>query len=149
MKVVFLKNVAGVGQVGQIKEVKDGYAMNYLIPQGLAHGLTKHNLFILESQKKKRERLVKEDIKGKSKLAKKLNGKIFEIKVKADEKGSLYDKINNEDLVKYLTDQGYQIDKKEIILDNKIKKIGEYQVKLILAGEESQIKLKISSITGK
>ena len=144
MKVVFLKNVTGVGQVGQIKEVKDGFAMNYLLPRGLASNLTKHNLTMIEAQSKKKERIKSEQEKDKIKLAKKLNGQVFEIKVKADETGSLYDKINKEDLIKYLLDRGYAIGEKEIVLENIIKKIGEYKIKLILAGETVEFKLVIN-----
>ncbi len=144
MKVVFLKNVTGVGQAGQIKEVKDGFATNYLLPCGLASNLTKHNLATLEAQRKKNERIKSEREKDKIKLAKKLNGQVFEIKVKADEKGSLYDKINKADLIKYLLSQGYAIGEKEIVLDNNIKKIGEYKIKLVLSGELTEIKLKIN-----
>ena len=146
MKVVFLKNITGVGMAGEVKEVKDGYAMNYLIPQGLAEGLTKHTLFVLEAQKRKKEKGKRQDTINKKHLANQLKGKIFELKVKADDKGSLYDKIDAGDLEEYLTKQGFKIDKKEINMEEKIKKIGEHDLKLNLAGEKVSIKLIISKI---
>ncbi len=144
MKVILLKNVAGLGQTGEIKEVKEGYGRNFLLPHGLAKNLNKQSEFIVEAQKKKRERLKAKAQDGKKKLAKKLNGKTFEIKAKADESGSLYAKINSGAIVRYLKEQGIEIKGKDIKSDGPIKKIGDHQINLNLAGENIVIKINLT-----
>jgi len=145
MKVVLLKEVQGIGHAGDIKEVKDGYARNYLIPAGLADILTKHTLGMLEAQKKKQERSKRQEVGSKKLLAKKIKGQKFTIEVKADEKGTLFAGLDAKAIAEEFKKQKYNVDEKEIILDKAIKKVGEYKVELKLGGEKVIVKLLVSS----
>ena len=145
MKIVLLKEVQGIGYAGDIKEVKDGYARNFLIPQGLADILTKYNLSVLEAQKRKKERSKKLGVRSKKLLASKIKGKSFEIKVNADEKGSLYAGLDAKAIAAELAKQKFVVEASEVILDKAIKKVGEYEVELRLEGEKVKIKLEVRS----
>jgi large subunit ribosomal protein L9 len=145
MKVILLKEVKGLGRIGEIKEVSPGYARNFLIPKGLAEVVTKHSLNIFEAQAKKRERLAKQEIKKKKNLATRIKEKKFEIKAKTDDSGTLYAKLDAKAIAKELQKQKYKIEPEEIKLKEVIKKAGEYQVGLELEGKKSKIKLIVIS----
>jgi len=145
MKVVLLKEVQGLGHAGETREVKTGYARNFLIPQGLADMATRHSLNVLEAQKKKIGKDRKLEIRNKKLEAEKINGKNFEIKVKTDEKGTLYSGLKVKDIATELEKQGYKIGVGEINLKKGIKKAGEYDVELNLGGEKAVIKLEVKS----
>ena len=146
MKVILLKEVQGLGRAGDIKQVSDGYARNFLIPQGLADVLTKHTLGMLEAQKMKKVRSEKSEARSKKLLAKKINGKIFTIQVKADEKGTLYAGIDAKAVAQELNKQGFKLEPSEVKLKEAMKKIGEYEVGLELGEEKAKIKLNIEKI---
>ena len=145
MKVLLLKEVRGLGHAGEVKEVADGYARNFLIARGLANFATKHSLSVLGAQKNKRERVKKLEEKNKGKLAKKINGKVFAINAKADEKGTLYSKINTKYIVSELANQGVAVTEKELKLNETIKSIGQYEIDLVLSGESASIKLLVKN----
>jgi len=140
MKIILLKSVPKLGQAGEIKEVNDGYARNFLIPKGLADIVTKHGLNVLGAQKKKKDRIKAMEAKSRKALAKKLNGMEFKIDVKADEKGSLYAKLDNKTISKELEKQGYKVSANEINIKKPIKKLGEFEIDLNLE-EEARIKI--------
>jgi len=143
MKIILLKTVPGLGQAGKIKEVSDGYARNFLIPQGLADMATKHSLGVVEAQKRKKVRLIKQDVKKKENEADKIGNKKFAIKVKANDKGSLYSKLDAGLISKELQKQGYKVSAGEVIMEKPIKKLGEHKIKLKLARKKVFIKIEI------
>jgi large subunit ribosomal protein L9 len=143
MKIILLKEVQNLGHAGEIKEVAEGYARNFLIPKGLADVLSKHNLNVLEAQKRKHEKMLEKAKKDKVKLAKKITGQKFKIQAKADEKGSLYAKINAKAVAAELARQGFKIEDSEVKLPEAIKKTGEYEVELNLGGERVKIKVEV------
>lgn len=145
MKIVLLKEVPGLGHSGEIKEVKQGYARNFLISQGLADMLTKHSLGVLEAQKKKQNRIKGQEVRSKKSQAKKINGKSFVIQAKTDDKGSLYAKVDAKTIAGELQKQGHAVKVNEVVLDQVIKKVGEYEVGLKLSGEKAKIKINISN----
>ena len=145
MKIILLKKVQGLGHIGEVKEVKEGYAFNFLIPKGMADVVTKHSLSVLAAQKKKGEKVRKSEVKSKRQEAEKINNKSFEIKAPADKKGTLYAKLNIKVVVSELAKQGYKIDQSEILLREPIKKIGEYEATLDLGGEKAKVKLKVNN----
>jgi len=143
MKIILLKTVPKLGPAGEIKEVSEGYARNFLIPQGLADIASKHGMGVLEAQKNKKERLKKLNVKKKEKEAEKISNKKFTIKVKTDDKGTLYSKLGAELISQELKKQGYKISAKEVIVEKPIKKIGKYEIKLILHNKNIYIKLEV------
>jgi len=145
MKVILLKEVRNIGHAGEIKDLKEGYARNYLIPSGLASVVSKHSMGVAQAQKNKKEKQKKLEAKSKKSEAKKIDGKKFEIKVKADEKGTLYAKLDAKNIARELKKQGYNIEPDEIKLAEPIKKIGEFEVELNLAGENVKVKLEVGS----
>ncbi len=145
MKVILIKEVPGLGHAGETKDVAEGYARNLLIPKGLADVLSKHGLNVLEAQKNKRVRLAIKSEKDKQKLAKKINGQKFEIQAKADEKGSLYAKINAKAIAAELVEKGFEVEDNEVKLPEAIKKVGEYEVELGLGEGRVMVKVEVIS----
>ena len=145
MKVVLLKNIANLGRAGDIKEINDGYARNYLMPKGLANSVNKQDILVIKAQAGKQERLKKEDGQNKIKTLKKISGFVFKMVAKVDETGTLYAKIDKKDILQELVKAGYKVDINEIILNEPIKKIGRYEINLEMQNEKATIILEISS----
>lgn len=145
MKVVLLKEVPKLGRKGDVKDVPVGYARNFLIPHGLADMLNKHTLNMLNAQKNKRERIVKQVKQDKSKLAKKIDRKTFTVSVKTDEKGTIYAGLGKKEIAEELKKQGFSVEQNEIATKNKLKKIGTHKIDLNINNEKVKIKLEILS----
>ena len=143
MKVILLKDVKNLGKRGEVKDVSDGYARNFLMPHNLASSATKDLALKIEKSKKKKEKKEKNIKNAKKKLALKINGKKIIIFEKTDEKGTLYAGLGKKEISENLKKHNYQVDAKEIILDHSIKKIGEYKIELKLGGENIKINLDI------
>lgn len=129
MKVVLLENIKGLGQKGEIKEVKDGYGMNFLIPQKKAilatSGNAKQAELELEKQVKERENKMATN----KKIAENIKGKEIVIKVKA-QKEKLFGALTEKDIKKVLELEGLKIDSGKISLSKPIKKIGQFDLKI-------------------
>lgn len=132
MKVILKEDVQGLGKAGQIINVKDGYARNYLLPKGLALIADEKNLKALELQKKKFEQEAKKKRQDAESIAERLSQLQLTIKAKAGEDQKLFGSITAKDIAEALNKEGFSIDKKQIILQEPIKRAGEYtaQVKL-------------------
>lgn len=126
MKVILQKDVKGTGQKGQIKEVADGYARNYLIPKGLAVEATKGNLKHFEVQKKKAAQREKEEREQAEQLAKRIEEKELVILVdRVGQEGKLFGSITAKQISQELAKQWQiQIDKKKIQLDQPLRQLG-------------------------
>ncbi len=110
MKVILIKDVQELGGVGDIKEVADGYARNFLIPGGYVKVATKNAVKQAEELKIKKEEQAKEDLEKAEGAAGKLKGVSVTIKSKTDESGKLYAAIKTEEISKALDDKGFKID---------------------------------------
>ena len=134
-KVVVLEKFKKNWEIGSVVSVKDGYARNYLIPNGKAKFATKQNI---EEIKSLEESLLKKDDENKSKLMK-LHSKINELKftkeIAAKENGELYGSLSVSDIVTFLSENDINIQKKFVKLGNKIKTTGEYTVDIDLHPE--------------
>ena len=134
MKVVFLEDVEGVAQSGQIKEVASGYARNYLFPRKLAVAATKEALSQYESQRKAYERKQTKLEAEAVKLAEELSKVTVTIKARTGEENRLYGSVTNSDIAEALEKQsGQAVDKRKIELEEPIKRTGSYQVPIHLA----------------
>ena len=134
-KVVVLEKFKKNWEIGSVVSVKDGYARNYLIPNGKAKFATKENI---EEIKSLEESLLKKDDENKSlamKTASKINELKFSKEIAAKENGELYGSINVTDIVSFLGENNLTIQKKFIKLGNKIKTTGEYKVDIDLHPE--------------
>lgn len=128
MRVILVKTVPNLGQIGDIKEVSDGYARNYLIPRGLVRIATEKAIKELESLKVRKLKSVENKGKKFKELAKKLDNIKIIIKVKADEKKTLFGSVNVQKIADELKNRNYNIDSKFIKLDQPIKTLGYYDV---------------------
>lgn len=132
MKVILTKEVLGLGDPGEVVEVKDGYGRNYLVPQGLAITATKKNVATVEAEQK---RIAASQAKEAARVkgdADKLTGVGVTILARAGEGGKLYGSVTNMDVAKALLDAGHDIDRRRILMEQPIKRLGEHLIKVKL-----------------
>lgn len=132
MRVIFLKDVEKVGKKFEVKEVKDGYARNFLIPQGLAKPATEEVLAWLETQKEIEEKKAEEKLKRVQEIASALDGREITIPVQIGKEGQLFGSITSQKISEELKELGFEVKKGQINLAEPIKEIGEYPVKIQL-----------------
>jgi large subunit ribosomal protein L9 len=147
MKVIFLQDVPRVGKKYDIKEVNNGYAMNFLIPRKLAEPATPKAVDELEKRKKniEIEREVQEDLLMKN--LEEIKGKVITIKVKADEKGHLFSKIHTKEIVEEMKKQNHaDISEEFIVLEKPIKEVGEHEIPIEIGSKKSSFKLIVEKI---
>ncbi|CAH1197338.1 MULTISPECIES: 50S ribosomal protein L9 [Paenibacillus] len=128
MKVIFIKDVKGQGKKGQVKEVSEGYAQNFLLPRGLVRLATDGNMKTLENQNAAEERRKQEEKAEAEVLGKKLEAEVTELKAKAGEGGRLFGAITSKQIAEALAAKGLKIDKRKIELDDPIRTLGVTQV---------------------
>ncbi len=134
MQILLLKDVPGLGQEGEIKNVSDGYARNYLIPRGMAKVATKGVIAEAEQRRKAAEKRRKKELATAEELAAQINQVSLEFRAKAGETGTLYGSVTNADIAEKLSAAlGHEIDKRKIILDRPINELGDYTVPVKLA----------------
>jgi large subunit ribosomal protein L9 len=125
MKVIFLKDVKGKGKKGEIKNVADGYAQNFLFKQGLAIEATPANLKALEAQKNKEKRQAEEELANAKKLKEHLETLTVQLSAKAGEGGRLFGSITSKQIAEALQSQHQiKIDKRKIELPDAIRALG-------------------------
>jgi len=147
MQVILQQDVKKMGKKGDVIEVKEGYGRNYLIPQGLAIEATNENLNIVKSQNKRKIEKADREKQAALEMAAKLKGIALELKGKAGENGKLFGAITAKDIAEALEkEHKLKIDKKKIVLEENIKALGEYTLKVKLYPEMSaDLNLKIIS----
>lgn len=128
MKVIFIKDMKGQGKKGQVKEVSEGYAQNFLLPRGIVRLATEGNMKTLDNQKAAEERLKQEEKAEAEILAKKLEAEVTELKAKAGEGGRLFGAITSKQIAEALAKKGLKIDKRKIELNDPIRTLGVTQV---------------------
>ena len=134
MKVIFLKDLKGQGKKGEIKEVSDGYAMNFLIKKGYALRKTEGSLNKLKEEIKESHELDLKNREDAIKLKEKLEKITIEFKVKSSKDGRMFGSISNKQIKEELTKLGFNIDKKQIETTN-INSLGMHLVNVVLYKE--------------
>ncbi|MCA0151328.1 MULTISPECIES: 50S ribosomal protein L9 [Rossellomorea] len=125
MKVIFLKDVKGKGKKGEVKNVADGYAHNFLLKKGLAVEATNANMGQLEGQKKKEEQLAQEELEEAKKLKATLEELTVEMKAKSGEGGRLFGSITSKQIADALKKaHDIKIDKRKIEMNDAIRALG-------------------------
>lgn len=137
MKVVLLKDVKGSGKAGDIIEAKDGFAQNFLIKRGLAKPADAQALTENKAQKAAQEFHRQETLKANKALKEKLNGAEVTIQVKSGAAGKFFGSVTNKEIADKLSELGFDIDKKKIILQSNIKTAGAYPVTVKISSEET------------
>lgn len=136
MKVIFLKDVKGKGKKGEVKNVADGYAHNFLIKQGLAVEASQANVSSLNAQKKKEEKLAAEELAEAKKLKETLEKLTVEFSTKAGEGGRLFGSITSKQIAEELHKAySIKIDKRKIEMDDAIRSLGFTKVPVKLHTE--------------
>jgi len=133
MKVILVKDLKSLGKEGEIKEVKDGYALNYLIPKGYALKATEANIKMINEKKKmilEREKKLKEEA---MKLKEQIESITINIPVKVGEGDKLYGSVTSQEIAENLKKNNINIDKKDIEIAEPIKKLGRYEVTVNLS----------------
>ena len=128
MKVILLQDIEGVGKKYDIKEVKDGYGRNFLIPKVLAKLATKEALTWVEIQKEIESKKAEDDLKKFQEMATALDGMEITISVKVGEKDQLFESVGVQHISEKLREIGYNVDKKQIMLKDPIRDIGEHKI---------------------
>ncbi|AGA59806.1 50S ribosomal protein L9, RplI [Thermobacillus xylanilyticus] len=132
MKVIFLQDVKGQGKKGEVKDVSEGYARNFLLPRGLAKEASQGNLKTLEVQKQSEERRKQQEKQEAEALGKKLDAMTVVIRAKAGEGGRLFGAITSKQVSEALAKEGIEVDKRKIELDEPIRTLGVTKVPIKL-----------------
>lgn len=134
MKVILKQEVDGLGTIGDIVKVKDGFARNYLVPQGFAIVATEKNLKAVEGEKKRLAKIRANNVS----LAESLKGQLAKVtlnfEMQSGEDGKLFGSVTTAAIADQLTAKGFTIDRRKIVLDH-INKVGEYTVEIKLFQE--------------
>ena len=130
MRIILLQDIENLGKKYEIKEVKDGYARNFLIPKGLAKPATEEALKWLETQKEAEAKKAEEELKMVQERATAIDGLEVIIPVKIGEDGQLFESITSQKISEKLKELGFEIKKTQIDLSEPIKELGEFPVKI-------------------
>ena len=148
MKVILLQSHEKLGNVGEIVNVKPGFARNYLIPNRIASLATTQNIKALEVFLRSQENKEAKNRVNLEALSKKLNSLTMKFDVQVGEDDKLFGSVTSQMIVDELSNQGYTIDKKEIQLDETIKELGNYKVEINL-GYDLDTKVKVKVLAAK
>jgi large subunit ribosomal protein L9 len=144
MQVILLERVAKLGQMGEVVDVKPGYARNYLLPQGKALSASQANIAAFETQKAQLEARNLETRKEAEALAAKLDGQQFIVIRSASDSGALYGSVTTRDAADAATEAGFTVDRKQVVLQP-IKELGIHSVQVVLHPEvDATIELNVA-----
>ncbi len=137
MQVILLERVAKLGQMGEVVNVKDGYARNFLLPQGKALRANESNVKAFEGRKAQLETQNLETKKDADKIAAALDGQTYVIIRSASDAGALYGSVTSRDAADAATAGGVTVNRGQVVLDRPIKELGIHTVTVVLHPEVS------------
>ncbi len=132
MKVILTSDVEKIGGLGDVIEVKKGYARNFLLPRKLALEVNEHNLALMEGRKKKHQKKLEMEKNSAVEQKQKLEGVSITIRKKSGENDVLFGSVTTAEIEKELAAKGFSLEKKKIHLDEPIKRLGEFSAKVKL-----------------
>ena len=135
MKIILRQDMDELGLEGDMVEVADGYARNYLFPKGIALEANKQNIKFMETQRKKIEINRLQAKEGAEKVKEKLSDVVITISQKSGEEDKLYGSVTSMDIASHLEKEGITVDRRKITLDKPIKTLGEFDVPIKLYPE--------------
>ncbi len=135
MKVILIEDVKKVGSMGDVVQVKDGYARNYLFPKNLAKLATDSNQNIVDGIKRKKASALLKEKKGAEELKEKLSLMSCTVAVEAGEDDRLFGSVTAQDVAQAFEAEGISLDKRKVLLEEPIKKLGVYHVSVKLHPE--------------
>ncbi|MFH1541371.1 MAG: 50S ribosomal protein L9 [Elusimicrobiota bacterium] len=128
MKVILRQEINGLGKIGDIKSVKDGYARNFLFPKGLVFEINERNLKIIEEEKAKITKKQRKEFADATEFAKKLSSVSITIQVESREENKIFGSVGSSDISEALKIEGFDIDKKSIQLSGPLRELGASDV---------------------
>jgi large subunit ribosomal protein L9 len=137
MQIVLLERVAKLGQMGDVVHVRDGYARNFLLPQGKALRATEGNLERFEEQRTQLEARNLEARKEAEAVASRLDGQQFVVIRSASDGGALYGSVTPRDVADAATENGFSLARNQVVLDRPIKELGLHRLEVMLHPEVS------------
>ena len=133
MQVILMEKLANLGNLGDVVKVKDGYARNYLLPQGKAKRATEENLKVFEARRAELEKAQSASLAQAQERGAKLNGLVLKITQKAGVDGKLFGSVTNHDIVDALKAQGHEVERSHIRMPaGALKQVGEYPLQIAL-----------------
>jgi large subunit ribosomal protein L9 len=132
MKVILRRDHESLGKIGEIVDVKDGYARNYLLPRGIAYAALKGNIQALEEEKKSAEKRNLQELKAAETLAGELESVSVTIPVQVGDEDKIFGTVTTQMIADALKDKGHDIDKRKIEIEEQIKALGIYGVSIKL-----------------
>lgn len=145
MQVILLKDIKKLGNKNAIINVKDGFALNYLIPQKLAVTASDDKIQQLENDKQKQEINNHKMVNDLDKIVDKLKNKVIEIKKEASDKGKLFAAISPDEIIDELKKKfKTELDKSKVKIDKHLKEIGEHPLELKIGDRKIKIKINIT-----
>ena len=137
MKIILKEDIKKIGKMGQIVDVADGYARNYLVPKGFAVEASTKNIRSLEHEKRIIQEKAKKLKDSAQDIASRISSMTLMIKAKAGEEEKLFGSVTTMDIAEALLNEGIEIDKKRISLEEPIKRLGFYSVQIKLHSDVS------------
>lgn len=135
MQVILMKEMENLGDVGEVVDVKPGYARNFLVPRGFAVRATKANLARIEEEREHLVAAAAREIEKATALATDIEGQSLNFPVKAGEDGKLFGSVSSSDIADALEAKGIEIDRRTVQLAEPIKQLGTYKVPIRLSAE--------------
>jgi len=134
MKVILRQNIETLGNMGEVVTVKDGYARNYLLPRGLAYVASKGNMRVLEEERTRLQVKMNRELKDAEKVAAELekHENAITIAMQVGEEDKLFGSVTKDMIAEKLAEKGFNIDRRKIEIDEPIKTLGIYTVKIRL-----------------
>src|SRR6185369_781270 len=133
MEIILLEKIVNVGNLGDVVKVKEGYARNYLIPQGKAKRATAENIKALEAKRAELEQIAADKLAAAQAHSARLEGLIVQITQKAGVDGRLFGSVTNADIVEALKAQGFAVEKSSVRMPSgPLKQVGEYPIVIAL-----------------
>lgn len=139
MKVILRKDFSQLGKIGDIVDVKNGYALNYLIPRQIAYHATPGSIRVLEEEKKQLAKINAKELEGARELSSQFENLSVTIPVKVGEEDKLFGTVTAQDIADALAAKGYDIDKRKIEIAEPIKALGIYEITVKLHHEVDAI----------
>lgn len=146
MEVILLERIARLGQMGETVKVRDGFARNFLLPQGKALPATDANRAVFEARKTELTKRAAESVNAAKIRAEKIAGQVLNIKVLASEEGKLYGSVNVSEVLDAANEAGLDIERNEIVMPTPIREIGRFDIAISLHSEvETSITVVVES----
>lgn len=144
MRIILLQDVKGQGKKGDLIDVNEGYARNFLIKKGLAEVATANKINDLKQKKVAADYHKQEEIKAMQALAVEIKDKQFDVAIKVGQGGKVFGSVTGANVAEALSAAGYTVDKKKIVLPSPIKNVGVYDVEVkLMEGVTAKIKVNV------